>query len=57
LPQLKRNGVFVDLAGGSQTMGRNPNKSGEGSKMGRAGAIQTEVVYFQRYHCLSLSVA
>jgi len=25
--------------------------------MGRAEAIQTGVVYFQRYHCLSLSVA
>ena len=25
--------------------------------MGRTEAIQTGVVYFQRYHCLSLSVA
>jgi len=25
--------------------------------MGRAEAMQTGVVYFQRYHCLSLSVA
>jgi len=25
--------------------------------MGRAEAIRTGVVYFQRYHCLSLSVA
>jgi len=25
--------------------------------MGRAEAIQTGVVYFQRHHCLSLSVA
>jgi len=25
--------------------------------MGHAEAIQTGVVYFQRYHCLSLSVA
>jgi len=25
--------------------------------MGRAEAIQTGVVYFQRYHCLSLSLA
>jgi len=29
----------------------------EGQKMGGAEAIQTEVVYFQRYHCLSLSLA
>jgi len=36
-------------------MGRNPNKGDEGSKKGRAEAIQTGVVYFQRYHCLSSS--
>jgi len=29
----------------------------KGQKIGRAEAIQTGVVYFQRYHCLSLSVA
>ena len=29
----------------------------KGQKMGRAEAIQTRVMYFQRYHCLSLSVA
>jgi len=33
------------------------NQGGEGSKMGGAEAIQAGVVYFQRYHCLSLSVA
>jgi len=38
-------------------MGQNPNKGEEGSKMGRAEAIQTDVVYFPRYHCLSFSVA
>jgi len=29
----------------------------KGQKMGRAEAIQTGVVYFQRYHCLCLFVA
>jgi len=29
----------------------------KGQKVGRAKAVQTGVVYFQRYHCLSLSVA
>jgi len=28
----------------------------KGHKMGHAKAIQTWVVYFHRYHCLSLSV-
>ena len=35
-------------------MSRNPNKGREGSKMGRPEAIQTWVVYIQRYHCLSV---
>jgi len=38
-------------------MDQNPKKGGEGSKMGRAEAIQTGVVDFQRYHCLSAPVA
>ena len=29
----------------------------KGQKLGRAEAIPSAVVYFQRYHCLSLSVA
>jgi len=35
-------------------MGQNPNKGSEWSKTGRAEAIQTGVVYFQHYHCLSV---
>jgi len=35
---------------------RNLNKGGEGSKKGRTKSIHTEVVYFQRYHCLPVSV-
>jgi len=38
------------------SIGRNPSKGGEGSKKGRAETIQAWVVYFQRYHCLSVSV-
>jgi len=37
-------------------MNRHPNERGEGSKMDRAEAIQTGVVYFQRYNYLSLSI-
>jgi len=37
-------------------MSRHPNEHGEGSKMGRVEAIQTGVVYFQRYNCLSSSI-
>jgi len=37
-------------------MSRHPNERGEGSKVGRAEAIQTGVVCFQRYNCLSLSI-
>jgi len=37
-------------------MGRNANKGREVSKMGRAEAIPTGIVYFQRYHCLSVFV-
>jgi len=29
----------------------------KGQKLDRAEAIPTAIVYFQRYHCLSLSVA
>jgi len=35
-------------------MGRSPNKDGEWSKKGRAEAIQTGVVYIQRYNYLSV---
>jgi len=35
---------------------KNGSRPNEGQKMGRAEAIQTWVVYFNRYHCLSLSV-
>jgi len=37
-------------------MDQNPKKGGEASKMGRAEAIQTGVVNFPRYHCLSVSI-
>jgi len=37
-------------------MNQNPKKSREGSKIGRAEAIQTGVINFQLYHCLSVSV-
>jgi len=37
-------------------MGRNPNKGGEGSKMVGSEKIQTGVVCFQRYYCLSVFV-
>jgi len=37
-------------------MDQNPEKGGEALKMGRAEAIKTGVVNFQRYHCLSASV-
>jgi len=37
-------------------MDQNPKKGGEVSKNGRTEAIQTGVLNFQRYHCLSASV-
>jgi len=45
------------VASVSQSMGRKPNKRGEGSnEMGRSEAIRIGVVHFQRYHCLPVSV-
>jgi len=41
----------------SEVLVETQTKVTKGKKMGSAEAVTTGVVYFQRYHCLSLSVA
>jgi len=51
---LKHNGWLVDLAQcGFQSMNQNAKKVEKGQKIRRAEAIQTGVINFQLYLCLS----